>query len=942
MTDLRPRAPGHLEHLMPTTSDQTLEPRTGADPSSPADHADPALQDALTCSVDELVERLGDQLQRGLSTAESAARLRIYGRNELPVEPPRPAWKRFADQFREPLIYVLVAAAVLAAVVGDPVDSAVIAVVLMINAVLGYVQEGRAESALESLRSMLVPSARVRRDGVVLQIDATELVPGDLVVLETGDRIPADGRFVECVATRVDESSLTGESDPVAKSVEPLVDDDVPLSDQRNAGFMNTTVVAGRGTLLVMRTGPATEMGRINAMVQSAEQVDTPLQVQLATLGKRLAAIAVVAAGIVFAVAMFQGSSFGDAMLNAIALAVAAIPEGLPAVVTVTLAVGVHQLSLRKAIVKRLASVETLGSTSVICSDKTGTLTRNQMTVTTVVLGDARVDLSDDPESDELFVPADDRPKLSREDLFSAVLPGLLCNDATSNDGVVVGEPTEAAIISLTDRLGMDTAAERALWPRLGEVPFDSAKKFMATFHAIDAPDADGPAGSQVLVCAKGAPDVLLPRCRWYIDTDGERRPLDTDARARFEARNEELAADGRRVLALASWVARRDEVLAPDGEVLDHDEVVDDLELRALVGIVDPPRLEARDAIRLCHKAGIAVKMITGDHPSTAAAIAKALGLEGDVVSGPQLDAMDDDELAARIDAIAVCARVSPEHKVRIVKALAGNGHIVAMTGDGVNDAAALRTAHIGVAMGITGTDVAKEAAAVVLTDDNFATIVAAVEGGRSIYDNIAKFVRFQLTTNLAAIATILTASIAGLPVPLTAIQVLWVNIITDGPPAMTLGVDPPRADTMSRQPRSPDEHMLDRARFLRLLPTAITMTVGTLAMLVIGREVWGEPAALTATFTVFVLFQLANVFNARSEDRSVFSRASLTNRSLWLVVLGVLIGQILVVTVKPLEDLFDTTPLTASQWAVCVAVALSVIVVDEIRKAILRFRTR
>jgi Ca2+-transporting ATPase len=927
---------------MPTT----LDPHRDA-PEIVTRHADPALRDALTRSIDELVDAAGPQVRTGLTTDDSAARLATYGRNELPMEPPRPAWKRFADQFREPLIYVLVGAAVLAAIVGDPVDSAVIAVVLMINALLGYVQEGRAESALESLRSMLVPTTRVRRDGLVLEIDATELVPGDLVVLETGDRIPADGRFVECVAIRVDESSLTGESDPVPKTVDALVDDDVPLGDQRNAGFMNTTVVAGRGTLLVMRTGPATEMGRINAMVQSAEQVDTPLQVQLATLGKRLAAIAVVAAGIVFAVAMFQGSSFADAMLNAIALAVAAIPEGLPAVVTVTLAVGVNQLSLRKAIVKRLASVETLGSTSVICSDKTGTLTRNQMTVTAVVLGDVRIDLHDDPDAPELFVQPDGQPPHDREDLRAAVLPGLLCNDATSNGGVVVGEPTEAAIISLTDRLGISTSEERQRRPRLGEVPFDSAKKFMATFHAVDeAPtddsDAEAPAADRVLICAKGAPDVLLARCRWFIDGDGERRPLDDAARARFEARNEELAADGRRVLALASRTATRAEVFGPDGEVLDHHEMVDDLELRALVGIVDPPRLEARDAIRLCHKAGIDVKMITGDHPSTAAAIAKALGLEGDVVSGPQLDEMDDDELAARIDAIAVCARVSPEHKVRIVTALARNGHIVAMTGDGVNDAAALRTAHIGVAMGITGTDVAKEAADVVLTDDNFATIVAAVEGGRSIYDNIAKFVRFQLTTNLAAIATILTASLAGLPVPLTAIQVLWVNIITDGPPAMTLGVDPPRADTMSRPPRSPDEHMLDRARFFRLLPTAVTMTIGTLAMLVVGRELWGEQVALTATFTVFVLFQLANVFNARSEDRSVFSRASLSNRSLWLVVLGVLIGQILVVTVEPLRELFDTVALDATQWAACVAMALTVVVVDEIRKAILRLRSR
>lgn len=819
-------------------------------------------------------------------TSEAAAELRReFGPNRLPEPPERPRWKRLVDQFRNPLFAVLGCAALFALLVRDPIDAGVILVVLTINAVLGYIQEGRAESAMLSLRRLLAPTARVRRDGVVIDLAVADIVPGDIILLTAGSRIPADGTFVECVATRVDESSLTGESESVHKRTDP----------HHDTGYMGTTVVAGRGVLLVELTGAATELGRVTELVHAAPEEDTPLQLQLGRLGTRLAAIAAIAAAVAFVLRLLDGWSFADALLGAIALAVAAIPEGLPAVVTVTLAVGVHQLAVHKAIVKRLASVETLGSTTVICSDKTGTLTRNQMTVTALYVGTTPAAIDDGTHAE-------------------AILPGLLCNDASITDEGTIGEPTETALLTLGANQGIDIAHERVTWPRIDEVPFDSAAKFMATVHQ----------GNRLLVCAKGAPEAILPRCATIIDADGRERPLDDDTIAALGAIQEELASEGMRVLALAS------------GE--NDTGAIEDLVLRSLVGIVDPPRPEAREAIRRCRRAGVAVKMITGDHPTTAASIARALDLHGRVVSGPELEAMTDDDLEATIDSIAVCARVSPEHKVRIVRALRANRHVVAMTGDGVNDAAALRSAHIGVAMGDTGTDVAKDAADIVLTDDNFATIVSAVEHGRAIYDNIAKFVRFQLTTNLAAIATILTAGMTGLPVPLTTTQVLWVNIIADGPPAMSLGVDPPASDTMTRGPRDADEQMLDLHKALHLFPAAITMTIGTLIVLVAGGRAWGDAVGLSASFTTFVFFQLANVFNARSATATVFGRDSFRNRTLWLVVIGMVAVQVVVVTAAPLQKIFDTTALSPGQWALCGAVALSVILVEEVRKLLAR----
>jgi Ca2+-transporting ATPase len=862
----------------------------------------------------------------GLTLDEVARRVELHGPNRLAEPEPRAKWLLFIDQFRQFLVYVLFGAAVVSLLVGDIKDPIVIGIVLLINAILGFVQEAKAETAMASLKEMLVTQVRVRRGGQVEQIPADDLVPGDLVLLEAGDRVPADGRLLEAVNLSVDEAAFTGESVPTQKHVDVLPNDDLPIGDRSNLGFMNTTVVRGRGELLVTETGMATEMGRIAGLLNEAEQGPTPLQVQLEELGKRLALIAFFAVSLVFILQKLDGAGWSEAAIGAVALAVAAIPEGLPAVVTVTLAVGTSQMAKRNAIVKRLHSVETLGSTTVICSDKTGTLTLNQMTARTVVRG-----LHTYEVSGQGYDMAGTIEGADSHDIASALRGALLCNDATVRDGELVGDPTEGAMLVVAAKAGFDPVAERADHPRVGEVPFDSAVKFMATFHRD---------GDDVVMYAKGAPDVLLARSARLVMAGGTAEPI-ADHREAIARHNDDIAARGLRVLAVASRRWPASEVLDADGHVIDPDSRVAGLDLEALVGIVDPPRAEARDAIALCRRAGISVKMITGDHAITAQAIASDLGIVGRAVTGAELDVMSDDELAEQIDDIGVCARVSPEHKVRVVKALQANGHVVAMTGDGVNDAAALRTADIGVAMGITGTEVTKEAGDMVLADDNFATIVGAVERGRTIYDNIVKFVRFQLGTNISAIATFLVASGLGMPVPFTAIQVLFVNIIADGPPAMSLGVDPPSAGIMDRQPRPTGSPILSMQRLRRLSFAAAVISAGTLLMLSWAPDRYGDEVGLTMVFTTFVFFQLCNVFNARTTTETVFSRYAFVNRTLWLAVGGVVFVQVLAVHVPFLQNVFDTAALTPIQWVICAATAFTVILADELRKAVVRARS-
>ena len=902
-----------------------MTPPTTIIPNPPPGAVHPPVWTSLTST--EAAAWLGVDPAVGLHETEGTERRQRYGPNRLAEPPVRPRWKKFVDQFRSGIVLILVVAAVIAGAVGDLKDSVVIAVVLVINASLGYLQEAKAETALATLKEMLVAVVRVRRDGQLTEVATDDLVPGDIVLLEPGDRVPADGRLLVAAGLSIDESALTGESAPVDKWTDPIPHEpglDLSIGDRANLAYLNTTVTKGRAELLVTGTGMATEMGKVAELLAEADPGPTPLERQLNQLTTRLAMIAGGAVALVFALEVSQGAGVGDAALGAVALAVAAIPEGLPAVVTVTLSVGVSQMAKHHAIVRRLHSVETLGSTTVICSDKTGTLTLNQMTAREIIRGGQRIVVEGIGYGTEgaLHGPGG----TSSPPLGLASEAAALCSDAAVRDGELVGDPTEGALVVLAAKGGVDVDAIRRSRPRIGEVPFDSASKYMATFHR---------AGDEVVCLVKGAPDRLIDRCGSTASADGGSVPLDDTARARQLAESDRLASAGLRVLALASRRLSAESVsFAGDGTVDHPERWLHDLTLEALVGIMDPARDEARDAITRCHGAGVEVKMITGDHATTAAAIASSLGIDGDVVSGEQLDAVDDDELAARINDIGVCARVSPEHKVRVVRALQANGHVAAMTGDGVNDAAALRTADIGVAMGITGTAVTKEAADMVLADDNFATIVQAVERGRTIYANIIKFVRFQLSTNLGAIGTILGASLAGLPVPFSPIQVLWVNLIADGPPAMTLGVDPPDGRAMHKPPRSSDAAILGARRVGRLLFFAVVMMVGTLGLLVTARDRWGEDIALTMTFTTFVLFQMFNVFNARTERESVFSRQLWANRKLLLAVASVVGLQQLAVAWSPLQRLFGTEDLTVAQMGICLAVASTVLWLEELRK--------
>ncbi len=888
----------------------------------------------------ETAERLDVDPLHGLSAAEVDRRVQRFGLNELTEAPRRAAWKRFLDQFRNLMVYILFVAALVSLAVGDVKDPIVIGIVLLINAVMGFVQENRADNALAALKGMLTTMVRVRRDGQIREVAASQVVPGDVVLLEAGDRVPADGRFVVTAATSVDESMLTGESVPVDKQDEEIEGvGEVALADRANVGFMNTTLVRGRAELIVTDTGMATEVGKLAGLLGSTEEKPTPLQEQIDALGKRLALIAVVAVVAVFVVALVQapsidGDSISEALINSVALAVAAIPEGLPAVVTVTLAIGVSRLARRHAIMKRLASVETLGSTTVICSDKTGTLTLNQMTATTVLAAGQRWSVDGLGYGTDGTVVLDGH-RAGTDDLAAlraALTAGVLCNDAhlRVEDGrpALVGDPTEGALVVLASKSGLDPEHLRAHLPRAEEVPFDSSTKFMATLHPH--PEAD----DRALVVVKGAPDVVLARCSTMVDRGGV-VAIDDDRRERLLSDNHALGSEGLRVLALA---ATELPIAAGDYEG-DLAAELDGLRLEALVGILDPARPEAIDAIAECATAGISVKMITGDHASTAGAIAGELGITGRVVTGADLDGLSDDQLADDIDHIGVCARVSPQHKVRVVKALQARGNVVAMTGDGVNDAASLKQAEIGVAMGITGTEVTKEAGDMILTDDNFATIVAAVEGGRSIYDNIVTFVRFQLTTNISAILTILLAQIAGLGVIFNAIQILFVNIIADGPPAIALGVDPPKPGIMDLPPRPRDEVILSGDRLVRIAGSAIVITFGTLGVFLGFRD--AEPAAaLTMAFTAFVFFQLVNSFCVRVGDESVFTRHSLSNTPLLWALVGVVVMQVVIVQVAFFERVFETVPLTWSQWGIVVAMPFSLLVVEELRKLVVRSR--
>ena len=863
---------------------------------------------------------------QGLTAAEARHRFERFGPNRLREKPPRPVWLKFIDQFKNLLVLVLIAAAALACAIGDTKDAVVILIVVVLNAGLGFYQEHRAEATLAALKQMLARHARVRRGDEVLQVDAEALVPGDIVLLEAGDRVPADARVLAAHNAEVAEAALTGESHAVGKHAGLLSAGEHPLAERLNMVFMNTVVTRGRIEAVVCATGMHTEMGRISGLLEAAPDQPTPLQIQIDALGKGLAGIAGVVVTLIFGLGLLRGDDLTQTIMTSIALAVAAIPEGLPAVVTVTLAIGMHRMAKNRAIVKKLSAVETLGSTTVICSDKTGTLTLNEMTAREVFYRGRHFTVSGEGYVGEGAISTQDGVPLP--DFEPLLIPAALCNDSSIRDGKLIGDPTEGALLALAGKGGgnRDASGEvtslAASSPRIAEIPFDSAHKFMATFHR----DVE-----HVRMLVKGAPDVLLARASSFLSADADAdTPLAATDRAAFETETARLASQAMRVLA----VAHRDIALHDFDPAADLMPWAQQLSLVGLVGLIDPPRPEARDAIALCKQAGIQVKMITGDHALTATAIARELGLHGAVLTGAELERIDVAELSRHIEETAVFARVAPEHKVKIVQALKARGHVVAMTGDGVNDAPALKNADIGIAMGITGTEVTKEAAAMVLADDNFASIVGAVKEGRTIYDNIVKFVRFQLSTSVGAILTVLSAQLLGLPMPFTAIHILWIALIMDGPPAVMLGLEPSRPGIMNEPPRRSDARILTLARLGRLLAYGSTMAVGTIGVYFHGLQSGHQAYASTLAFTTFVLFQFFNVMNARFDARTAFNRQLFGNRKLWLALAAVLVLQVVAVNWGPAQAVFDTVSLNLGDWLLATGVAASVLLLDEARK--------
>ena len=885
---------------------------------------------AHAMSAGDVADQLNVQPEMGLAAVEALRRTNQFGPNQLPSPPQRQAWQVFAAQFKSILILILAGASGLSALIGNVKDALVILAVMLINATVGFYQEWRAEQSLAALKEMLPSRVRVRRQGEKLEIATAELVPGDMVLLEAGDSVPADGRLWFAVGLEVDESALTGESQPSAKLTDNLHDTETVLADRSNMVYMNTLVTRGRAEIIITSTGEHTEMGRLSLALAATTEVPTPLQIQLDGLGKRLGAIALTLVGLLALIEFIRGTELAHIAIDAIALGVAAMPEGLPVVVTVTLALGMRNMARQHAIVKRLASVETLGCTTVICSDKTGTLTLNQMTVCALwyqgqhfavtgegygLSGDIHAAMDAATASASAVIP-------NLEPLMTAIVS---CNDSHIADGKAIGDPMEAALLVLAHKGRAMHGSTAQPLPRSAEIPFDSAHKFMATFHH----DA---ARAAVQIFIKGAPDVLLERCSRALDGTGA-QALTAAARQQINAQYQALGEKGLRGLLVASRSINAS----------DFDPAADlmvwmrELTVVGLVGLMDPPRSEARVAITQCAQAGIEVKMITGDHQMTALAIARDLGLKGQAMTGVELDRIKPADLPALIKDVSVFARVTPSHKVAIVRALQKSGHVVAMTGDGVNDAPALKSADIGVAMG-SGTSVAKAAATMVLTNDNFATLVSAVRQGRTLYDNIVKFVRFQLSTTIGAILTVLLAPLLGLADPFTAVQILWIAIIMDGPPAVSLALDAARPGIMHEPPRSRTEPLLTRQRIAKVSAYGVTMATGTLAVLFYAEQQGTTGQAQTLAFTTFVLFQFFNVFNARVERGTAFNKYFFNNTMLWSALTGALILQIIAVQWAPAQGVFGTHSLSLADWVVATLVASSILVLEESRKLLAR----
>lgn len=893
--------------------------------------ADRVAFDPVSAEIAQVAREMGVDVARGLSAAEARSRLESHGANRLAGGKQEPGWRAFLRQYQDFMQVILLGAALVNQLVtGDTGTTVVLAGLTVFNAVIGLRQESKAEESVKALSQMMRTIARVRRDGQAVEIDAAELVPGDVVLVEAGNLVPADARVCLAATLEIEEAALTGESLPVGKSTEPVTGKDVPLGDRTCMAYMNTSVTRGRGELIVTATGMATEIGHIAHMLANTESSKTPLQKQLDALSKIIASIAAVALVLVVLLGLARGESFDTLFVTGVALAVAAIPTGLPAVVTALLSMGTREIASRHAIVKRLPAVETLGSTSAICSDKTGTLTLNKMTARELVIpGHNRYTVSGEGYSTTGEIS---HVGGQRHDLDPYLLPMVLCADAVLDGDALIGDPTEGALIVLGAKGGLDIEETRRSLPRVAEVPFDSDYKFMATFHEMTSDD-----GRPVLRCyVKGAPDVLISRATTVRRPDGSLVPITDQNRNLATVANDQIANAGERVMV----VAQRDldpGVLTSGAELIDQ---VQDLTLLAMVGIVDPPRPEAKVAISECHDAGIQVRMITGDHATTAAAIAGELGIDGRAITGTEFAAMSDQQLLADLDDIGVIARVAPEDKVRLVRLLKEKGNVVAMTGDGVNDAPALKTADIGVAMGITGTEVSKEAAVMILTDDNFATIVGAVSYGRTLYDNLLKYLRFQMSTLVAYIAIFIGAGIIGIAdgVPLNPLQILWLNMVVDIPLAIALGFDQPARGLMARPPRPVGAPVLSRNNWFRLLAQGAVMTIGSLAAYRIGDEQGGAVVGATMLLTTLSLFHVAGALLSRDQQNTVFDRDAVPGL-MQLRRYGVALAAIILVTaLDVLQRIFGTTALTFTQWCVCTAIALSLVAVEELIKLVIR----
>ena len=886
-------------------------------------------------SPEEVAEGLETSLSVGLTSESAQTKLQTVGPNELKEQEGKSFLQKLLAQFSDFLILILIAAALISVFVGEAKDAIVIMSIVIVNALLGLYQEGKAEKALEALKKMASPTAKVLRDGKPKEIPSSQLVPGDLVILETGDIIPADLRLVESSNLKVEEASLTGESVPVEKRAQETYTTEVSLGDRHNMAYMSTIITYGRGKGVVVETAEGTEIGKIAAMIQTFEEEATPLQKKLNQLGKVLGITTIAVCVAVFGIGLLQGREVLEMFMIAISLAVAAIPEGLPAIVTIVLAIGMNKMVERNAIVKKLLAVETLGATSVICTDKTGTLTQNEMTVVKVLADNKLIEVEGtgyEPVGDfKLNGATVDKEEVSGLKLLLTI--AALANDAKldNSSGLyrIIGDPTEGALVTLAGKAGIDSAELNHMYKRIEEIPFDSERKMMTTFH--DMPNDEG-----VSSFTKGAPDIIIGRCNRII-LDGRLQDFTPELKKEVLNVNSELSRSALRVLAFAF----KEYASLPSNPSPGSNET--DMIFVGLTGMIDPPRPEAREAIALCKKAGVNAIMITGDYKETAFAIAKDLGMadnEDQAMMGEKLDGISDEELQEVVKKTKVFARVSPEHKVRIVSALRANGDIAAMTGDGVNDALAIKKADIGVSMGITGTDVAKNTAEMILTDDNFASIVAAVEEGRIIFSNIKKFVYFLLSCNIGEILLVFTSILMNLPVPLLPIQLLWLNLVTDSFPALALGVEKGEPDIMNQPPRNPDEAILDKRMLVGVTFQAIAVAAASLSAYILALRLYGLDnieEARTITFATLIVAELLRAYSSRSQKFTLAKIGVFSNKSMVYATLGAFLLLLAVIYIPFMNGIFYTFPLTVVDWEIVLSFAFIPLVVGELTKVVM-----